>query len=243
MSGSSTGATVGMVLGAIVGAILAAPTGGMSLAAGLALGASLGALDTALTPVLPRQPCPPGMSALLRPLLGLPFQLGARDPHTGFLDCGGVVRYALRHGLGVTLPFSSPYQIDLHQVVRVLPPVWLQRGGDRGSWLKHVQPWDVLVWYDSAGESALQGAVDVQLLGSVGHLLHVGLAINRETLVSASVTHGVSFFPARQIADLFGEDVGGLLRVPGVGPWEPVRQPTPQAPGNPFEVKGLATVW
>ena len=160
-SGKSTGQMIGTVAGAIVG--LVAGWGNPATAfAGASLGASAPPAK-ALPPgkgAAPRHPTPPGLAALLNPLLRLPFRLGARDPEAGYLDCGGLLMHLLEKGLGVRLPLDGAHRVIL---CPTLAPVWQQAGEDT-CWPAALQPWDTILWYDAAAAHALTGDLSPEML-------------------------------------------------------------------------------
>jgi hypothetical protein len=202
LSGQSTGALVGTVIGAVTGAVLAVPTFGISVYAGIALGAAGEAV-----PPVPRHPCADGtLARLVNGVLGLPWQLGSRDPANGSLDCGGLMLSLLAQGRDLAFPCA------VHRTPLLTPPliqVWQQRGHHPTRWRKNVQPWDVVVWHDAEAERAVNWDVE-----TAGPLAHCGLVVSPDVLVSATIDLGVGLFALDRIAAHYGPNVLTVLRPP-----------------------------
>jgi hypothetical protein len=148
--GPDSGRLWGTVIGAAVGIVVAVAFPPASGVTPYLIG--LGAETGTVPPLAPRQiPGPPGLARLVNPLLGVPFQLGSRSPEAGTLDCWGLVSYLLRTGRGLVLPEDAQGRLVFPNP---LTPVWVQTGKNPSWRLTRVQPWDVLVWYDYAGQTA-----------------------------------------------------------------------------------------
>jgi hypothetical protein len=197
LSGQSAGTLIGALIGAVVGSIIPG--------IGTALGADVGTVP----PVTPRLfPGPADLARLVNPLLGLPFRRGSRDPVSGALDCGGLVYHVLSQGRGLTFardPSGTPL------LTPPLQPVWTQRGHHPTWWLTKIRPWDTLIWHDRDAERTVGWPVE-----TVGPLVHAGLVVNDEVLVSCTLDLGVSLFLTQRIADHFGAGVLAVLRPPPV---------------------------
>jgi hypothetical protein len=202
LSGQSTGTLVGTVIGAVIGAVLAVPTLGLSVYAGIALGAAGEA-----GPPVPRHPCADGtLARLVNGVLGLPWQLGSRDPARGALDCGGLMLYLLAQGRDLAFPCA------VHGTPLLTPPllqVWQQRGHHPTRWRKNVQPWDVVVWHDVEAERACSWDVE-----TAGPLAHCGWSSPRTCWCRPPSIWAVGLFAIDRIAAHYGPNVLAVLRPP-----------------------------
>jgi hypothetical protein len=198
---SLRGSTLGPLIGAVIGAVVGSIVPGI----GTALGADVGTGP----PVTPRLfPGPADLARLVNPLLSLPFALGSRDPASGHLDCGGLVQYCLTQGRGLTFG-CTPEGIPL--LTPPLTPIWTQRGHQPTWWLTKITPWNVVIWHDPNAERAVGWPVE-----TAGPLVHAGLVVSDEVLVSCPLDLGVALCLTHRIADHFGADVLAVLRPPAL---------------------------
>jgi hypothetical protein len=121
-----------------------------------------------------------------------------------------------REGLGLSIPEDADGEPLMCEGLAL---VWQQDAPGRDTrWTHMLQPWDLLAYLDVEANSLLRGE------RPAGHVMyHTSMAINRDTLITASILNGVAFQRAAEVAARPSLLIALLLRPMGISAWQAVR--------------------